>query len=105
MNGNSARAEAMNCARCHMWSFPLCGNGLFKPLDFSAACSKRRSTTCIHAGVPSRCIQDFLSINDGGGWGQAFGRNGKGIVGMATHLFSLRRHSSEGWNPGGEAEG
>ena len=32
----------------------------------SAACSRRRSTTCIHAGVPSRRIQDFLSINDGG---------------------------------------
>ena len=28
-------------------------------------CSRRRSTTCIHAGVPSRRIQDFLSINDG----------------------------------------
>ena len=30
----------------------------------SAACSRRRSTTCIHAGVLSRRIQDFLSIND-----------------------------------------
>ena len=31
----------------------------------SAARSRRGSTSCIHAGVPSRRIQDFLSINDG----------------------------------------
>ena len=55
-------------------------------------CSRRRSTTYIPVGVhpcrrtsmqaglrraatgilPSRRIQDFLSINDGGGWGQEF---------------------------------
>ena len=33
----------------------------------SAACSRRRSTTYILVGVPSRRIQDFLSINDDGG--------------------------------------
>ena len=33
----------------------------------SAVCSRRRSTTYIPVGVPSRRIQDFLSINDGGG--------------------------------------
>ena len=33
----------------------------------SAACSRRRSTTYIPVGVPSRRIQDFLSINDNGG--------------------------------------
>ena len=32
-------------------------------------------------GVPSRRIQDFLSINDGQDWGQAFVRNGKGALG------------------------
>ena len=26
------------------------GNVLYKPLDSSAACSRRRSTTCLHAG-------------------------------------------------------
>ena len=34
-------------------SFPLCGNDLHTPLDSSAACSRRGSTTCIHAGEPS----------------------------------------------------
>ena len=29
----------------------------------------------------------------------------KGAVGIANHLFSPRRHSSEGWNPGEEAGG
>ena len=53
----------------------------------SAARSRRRSTTCIHAGVPSRRIQDFLSINDGGGCGQEFGRHDNGAIGMATTPF------------------
>ena len=41
-------------------SFPRCGNGLLKPLDSGL----RRAATGI---LPSRRIQDFLSINDGGG--------------------------------------
>ena len=57
-------------------SFPLCGNGLPKPLDSG------------------------LRRNDGGGCRQEFARHGKGAIGMATCLFSPRRHSSEGWNPG-----
>ena len=54
-------------------SFPLYGNGLSKPPclrqagGFLSLRSRRGSTTCIGAGVPSRRIQDFLSINDGGG--------------------------------------
>ena len=57
-------------------SFPLRGNGLCKPLDSGL----RRAATGIlgglfptplyrlrPVGVPSRRIQDFLSINDGGG--------------------------------------
>ena len=69
-------------ARLRLWrllSFPLCGNGLSKALDSG------------------------LRRNDDGGCGQAFGRNGRGAVKMATHLFPLRRHSSEGWNPGGRS--
>ena len=64
---------------------PPRGNGLHKPLDSSL----RRAATGF---LPSRRIQDFLSINDGGGWGQEFGRNSKGAVRMATHLFPPRRH-------------
>ena len=41
--------------------------------------------------------------NDSGGWRQVSVRNSKRVVGMATHLFSLRRHSSESWNPGRRA--
>ena len=41
-------------------SFPLRGNGLYKPLDSGL----RRAATGI---LPSRRIQDFLSINDEGG--------------------------------------
>ena len=39
-----------------------------------------------------------------GAGGQVFDRHGKGAVGMMTNPFRPpRRHSSEGWNPGGEA--
>ena len=41
-------------------SFPLYGNGLDKPMDSGL----RRAATGI---LPSRRIQDFLSINDEGG--------------------------------------
>ena len=45
-----------------LWlAFPLRGNGLSKPLDSG------------------------LRRSDGGGWGQAFGRNGKGAIGMVTN--------------------
>ena len=47
------------------------------------------STTCIPVGV---------SINDGGGCGQE-------LVRMARNAFDPRRHSSEGWNPGGRGRG
>ena len=43
----------------------------------------------------SRQVDSGLRRNDEGGCGQAFVRHGKGAVGMATRLFSLRRHSSE----------
>ena len=47
-----------------LWlSFPLCGNGLCKPLDSG------------------------LRRNDGGGWGQEFIRNGRGVTGMAINPF------------------
>ena len=62
-------------------SFPRCGNGLSKPLDSG------------------------LRRNDGGGWGQEFIRNSKGAVGVVINPFLPCRHSSEGWNPGGEAGG
>ena len=45
---------------CLWLSFPLCGNGLSQPLDSGL----RRAATGI---LPSRRIQDFLSINDGEG--------------------------------------
>ena len=62
-----------------LWlSFPLCGNGLCNPLDSGL----RRAATGVlgglfptplyrlrPVGVPSRRIQDFLSINDERGWG------------------------------------
>ena len=35
-------------------------------------------------GVPSRRIQDFLSINDGGGYGQELDRNSEGVIAMTT---------------------
>ena len=78
-------------------SFPLAREWMIKPLDSGL----RRAATGIlgglfptplyrlrPVGVPSRRIQDFLSINDGRGWGQAFVRNGKGGVGIATNPFS-----------------
>ena len=43
-----------------MWSFPPSGNVSNKPLDSGL----RRAATGI---LPSRRIQDFLSINDGEG--------------------------------------
>ena len=65
--------------RACVLSFPLCGNGLSKPLDSGL----RRAAPGIlgglfptplyrlrPVGVPSRRIQDFLSINDGRGWSQ-----------------------------------
>ena len=77
-------------------SFPLCRNGLSQPLDSGL----RRAaagilgglfpTPLYHlrpVGVPSRRIPDFLSINDGGGWGQAFARHGRGVIRIATNPF------------------
>ena len=46
--------------RACVLSFPLCGNGLLKPLDSGL----RRAATGV---LPSRRIQDFLPINDDGG--------------------------------------
>ena len=46
-----------------------------------------------------RAASDFYP-NDEGGCGQIFVRHGKGTVGLATNLFSLRCHSGEGRNPG-----
>ena len=40
---------AFGC-RARVLAFPLCGNALLKPLDSSAACSRRRSTTYIPVG-------------------------------------------------------
>ena len=39
-------------------------------------------------GVPSRRIQDILSINDGGGCGREFAGNGKGVAGGVFYLHS-----------------
>ena len=53
---------AFGCLACVL-SFPLCGNGLCKPLDSGL----RRAATGF---LPSRRIPDFLSVNDGkGDWG------------------------------------
>ena len=79
-------------------SFPLCGNGLSQPLDSGL----RRAATGI---LPSRRIQNFLSINDEGGWSQVFVWNGKGAVGIAINLFHPHRHSGAGRNPGRRAGG
>ena len=47
-----------------LWlSFPLCGNGLLKPLDSG------------------------LRRNDGGGWSKEFDRYGKGAFRIATNPF------------------
>ena len=51
---------ALGCYACVL-SFPPCGNGLFKALDSSF----RWAATGI---LPSHRIQNFLSINDGGGF-------------------------------------
>ena len=78
-------------------AFPLRGNGLHKPLDSSF----RRAATGIlgslfltllyhlrPVGVPSRRIQDFLSINDGGGFGRVFaGNDGRGLSEYRSFLF------------------
>ena len=90
----------------------------------SAACSRRRSTTYIPVGVPSRRIQDFLSINDDGACAHITvtfniisvspvipvclpraGRNNDATVWLRLHhscpflTYSPHRHSSESWNP------
>ena len=46
-----------------------------------------------------------VPINDGEGCCWEFTRYGTGIVRMATHLFSPRRHSGEGRNPGKRSRG
>ena len=84
------------------------GSGLNKPLDSGL----RRAATgflggsfptpLYHlrpVGVPSRRIQDFLSINDEGGWR---GLRLK-VARLPECVLSPHRHSSESWNPGGEA--
>ena len=48
-----ARGDAGGIRRAARLSFPLSGNGLFRPLDSSAACSRRRSTTYIPVGEPA----------------------------------------------------
>ena len=45
-------------------------------------------------------LDSSLRWNDGGGWGQEFGKGSKGTVGIANCLFPPRRHSGAGRNPG-----
>ena len=87
-----------------LWlSFPLCGHGLSKPLDSSAACSRRRSTTCIHAGGPAPACSRQAGMTAGAAV-RFSSRMTKGFSGWRATLFSTRRHSSEGWNPGERPE-
>ena len=54
--------------------------------------------SCLLAGgnVLYTPLDSGLRRNDG----RVTVRHGKRVVGMAAHLFSLCRHSSESWNPG-----
>ena len=82
-----------------------CGNGLNQPLDSGL----RRAATGVLGGlfptplyhlrplgVPSRRIQDFLSINDGRGRSRAFAGNGRRAIGIQPGFSPLRRHSGAG---------
>ena len=92
-------------------SFPRYGNGLCKPLDSGL----RRAATGILGGsfqtplyrlrpvCPACCrqgIQGFLSINDGGAEVRHLSGIAKRLSGWRQTHSDLRRHSSEGWNPG-----
>ena len=96
-----------DCHACGCHS-RLRGNGCLKPLDsglrrndgggWISACSR------ITTSRPLSFQRKRACTNDEGIWGQAFVRRSEGTVGMATHFFSLHRHSSAGWNPGRRAE-
>ena len=60
-----------SCRSCVL-SFPLCGNGLPKPLDSSLRWNDGKGDSGLRRAamgiLSSRRIQDVLSINDGGDW-------------------------------------
>ena len=76
INGWQVLSDDLAGCRAFVLSFPLCGDGSYKPLDSSAfvpdtalppasmQAGLRRAATGI---LPSRRIQAFLSINDGRG--------------------------------------
>ena len=84
----------------HVLSFPLCGNGLFKPLDSSAFVPD--------TALPPASMQAGLRRNDGMGKNDS---EGCPAVSISLRSFqsclaipASRRHSGEGRNPGNEAE-
>ena len=96
MNSSVSRF-APNVLSCHS-RLLAGGNVLSKPLDSGL----RRNDGGVAAGFcchDERAASGFYP-NDEGGLGQAFVSHGKGAVGLATSLFSLRCHSGEGRNPG-----
>ena len=93
--------------------FPLCGNGLLNHWIPRPSFQTRLyhlgrlfQTRLYHLHPCRRAsMQAGLRRNDGEGGGWDVARHGpvgmtEGLAGWRATLFSPRRHSSEGWNPG-----